>query len=201
MPHSYCCLLKDKEFLQSLNRFILASQSPRRADLLKFIIKDFTIQVSESEEIIDPRLNSQQLVMELAKEKALEVSLNNKDAYVLGFDTLVILDGQPLGKPKDKKDAFNMLKSLSGRSHLVVTGCAIIKGDYVDKFSDEAVVTFNKVTDEEINEYLDTGEPFDKAGAYGIQGYGARYIKEIKGDYYSVMGMPLQKLYNKLRRL
>jgi septum formation protein len=194
-------LLKDKEFLQSLNRFILASQSPRRADLLKFIIKDFTIQVSESEEIIDPRLNSQQLVMELAKEKALEVSLNNKDAYVLGFDTLVILDGQPLGKPKDKKDAFNMLKSLSGRSHLVVTGCAIIKGDYVDKFSDEAVVTFNKVTDEEINEYLDTGEPFDKAGAYGIQGYGARYIKEIKGDYYSVMGMPLQKLYNKLRRL
>lgn len=201
MPHSYCCLLKDKEFLQSLNRFILASQSPRRADLLKFIIKDFTIQVSESEEIIDPRLNSQQLVMELAKEKALEVSLNNKDAYVLGFDTLVILDGQPLGKPKDKKDAFNMLKSLSGRSHLVVTGCAIIKGDYVDKFSDEAVVTFNKVTDEEINEYLETGEPFDKAGAYGIQGYGARYIKEIKGDYYSVMGMPLQKLYNKLRRL
>jgi septum formation protein len=194
-------LLKDKEFLQSLNRFILASQSPRRADLLKFIIKDFTIQVSESEEIIDPRLNSQQLVMELAKEKALEVSLNNKDAYVLGFDTLVILDGQPLGKPKDKKDAFNMLKSLSGRSHLVVTGCAIIKGDYVDKFSDEAVVTFNKVTDEEINEYLETGEPFDKAGAYGIQGYGARYIKEIKGDYYSVMGMPLQKLYNKLRRL
>lgn len=201
MPHYYCCLLKDKEFLQSLNRFILASQSPRRADLLKFIIKDFTIQVSESEEIIDPRLNSQQLVMELAKEKALEVSLNNKDAYVLGFDTLVILDGQPLGKPKDKKDAFNMLKSLSGRSHLVVTGCAIIKGDYVDKFSDEAVVTFNKVTDEEINEYLETGEPFDKAGAYGIQGYGARYIKEIKGDYYSVMGMPLQKLYNKLRRL
>ena len=194
-------MLKDKEFLQSLNRFILASQSPRRADLLKFIIKDFTIQVSESEEIIDPRLNSQQLVMELAKEKALEVSLNNKDAYVLGFDTLVILDGQPLGKPKDKKDAFNMLKSLSGRSHLVVTGCAIIKGDYVDKFSDEAVVTFNKVTDEEINEYLETGEPFDKAGAYGIQGYGARYIKEIKGDYYSVMGMPLQKLYNKLRRL
>lgn len=201
MLQFYYYLLKDNEFLQSLNRFILASQSPRRAELLKFIIEDFTIQVSESEEVIDPRLNSQQLVMELAKEKALEVSIENKDAYVLGFDTLVILDGKPLGKPKDKQDAFNMIKSLSGRSHLVVTGCAIIKGDYVDKFSDEAVVTFNEISDEEIYEYLETGEPFDKAGSYGIQGYGARYVKEIKGDYYSVMGMPLQKLYNKLRRL
>lgn len=183
------------------SRVILASKSPRRQELLKYIIEEFEIQVSETDEIIDPELSSEDLVMELALEKADVVSKLNKDAIVLGFDTLVILDGKPLGKPIDYEDAFNMVKALSNRSHKVVTGCAIVHGDYIDKFYDEAIVTFNEMTDEEIHEYLDTKEPFDKAGAYGIQGFGARYIKSVNGDYYSVMGLPLQKLYNKLRRL
>ena len=91
-----------------------------------------------------------------------------------------------------------MLRALSGRKHTVLTGVAIVKDDFKDLFYDHAEVIFNEMTDQEINEYLNTGEPFDKAGAYGIQGYGAKYIRYIKGDYYSVMGMPIQKLYNKL---
>lgn len=183
------------------HRVILASKSPRRQQLLKYIVEDFEILVSETDEIIDPSLSTEDLVMALALEKAEEIAASNKDAIVLGFDTLVILDGVPVGKPVDYDDAFRMVRALSNRSHIVVTGCAIVFGSHIDTFYGEATVTFNNMTDVEIHEYLETKEPFDKAGAYGIQGYGARYIKEIHGDYYTVMGMPLQKLYNKLRRL
>ena len=182
-------------------KFILASSSPRRKDLLKYLEIDFTVISSDIEEIIDRSLSNEDVVMSLAYQKAYDVSLTNKDTYILGFDTLVILDGVPLGKPKDRLEAFKMLKSLSGRKHLVLTGVAIVKNDYKDLFFDHAEVIFNEMSDSEINEYLDTDEPFDKAGAYGIQGYGAKYIRYIKGDYYSVMGMPIQKLYNKIRDL
>lgn len=185
----------------SQNKVILASKSPRRKELLKYIVDTFDIQVSETEELINPLLSSEEVVMELALEKAEAIAKLNYGSIVLGFDTLVILDDKPIGKPADYEDAFMMLQSLSNKSHKVITGCAIIHGDYIDTFSDEAIVTFNMMSDDEIHEYLATKEPFDKAGAYGIQGFGARYIKSVKGDYYSVMGMPLQKLYNKLRRL
>lgn len=184
-----------------MNKFILASQSPRRIELLKLILDDFDVVVSNVEEVLKEGLSSEEQVMQLALLKAQEVSKDHPGKYVLGFDTLVILDGKPLGKPVDRDDAFNMLKALSNRSHTVVTGCAIVKGDYKLLLFDQAEVTFNLMMRSEINEYLDTGEPFDKAGAYGIQGYGARYINKVDGDYYSVMGMPVQKLYNKLRRL
>lgn len=184
-----------------MNKYILASKSPRRIELLKYILDDFDIIVSNAEEIINEELSSKDLVMDLALLKANEIAALHPEAVVLGFDTLVILDGKPIGKPRDREEAFRMLQSLSNRSHEVLTGCAIVVGDTIDTFFDQAIVTFNEMSDLEINEYLDTNEPFDKAGAYGIQGYGARYIKKVEGDYYSVMGMPLQKLYNKLRRL
>ena len=182
-------------------KFILASSSPRRKELLKFLDIDFIIDSSDIDEIIDETITNEELVMSLAYQKAEAVSKRHIGKYVLGFDTLVILDGKPLGKPKDRQDAFDMLRALSGKEHLVLTGCAIVNNDYKDLFYDHATVIFNEMTDAEINDYLDTNEPFDKAGAYGIQGYGAKYIRYIKGDYYSVMGMPIQKLYNKIRGL
>jgi septum formation protein len=139
--------------------------------------------------------------MSLAYQKASDVSKRHKGKIVLGFDTLVILDGHPLGKPKNRDEAFKMLSSLKNRKHTVLTGCAIVVDDVKELFYDHAEVIFNDMSDQEINDYLDTNEPFDKAGAYGIQGYGAKFIRYIKGDYYSVMGMPIQKLYNKLRDL
>lgn len=184
-----------------MKKFILASASPRRTELLQFLNVDFKVDPSKIEEIIDESITNEELVMSLAFQKAKDVSSRYEDEYILGFDTLVVLDGKPLGKPKDREDAFKMLKSLSGRKHVVVTGCAILRGEYQDTFYDYAEVVFNDMSIDEISEYLDTKEPYDKAGAYGIQGFGARYIKYIKGDYYSVMGMPVQKLYNKIRNL
>jgi len=187
--------------MSSSSKFILASKSPRRKDLLQLLDIDFTIKVSDICEDLKEGLTNEEIVMDLAIQKAQHVAKDCPDCYVLGFDTLVILDGIPLGKPADYNDGFRMLRSLSGRSHRVLTGCAIVKDGNVDSFYDYADVTFNEMSDDEIKEYLNTNEPFDKAGAYGIQGYGARYISKVDGDYYSVMGVPLQKLYNKLRGL
>ena len=186
---------------KSLNKFVLASASPRRKELLQLLDIDFTIEVSDICEDLKEELSFTDVVMDLAYQKAKHIAQKHNDTYVLGFDTLVIFDNQALGKPKDREDGFRMLRSLSGNAHEVLTGCAIIYNDTIDLFYDSAKVYFNEMSDLEINEYLDTNEPFDKAGSYGIQGYGARYVKGIEGDYYSVMGVPLQKLYNKLRDL
>lgn len=182
-------------------KFILASSSPRRRELLELLDIEFEIDPSNTEEIFDLNISSIELVQSLALQKAKDVSLRHPGEYVLGFDTLVVLDEHPLGKPKNDLDAYQMLKSLSNRKHLVLTGVAIVKDEYQDVFYDYAEVIFNKMSDEEIHEYIATKEPMDKAGAYGIQGYGARYIKYIKGDYYSVMGLPIMKLYNKIKGL
>lgn len=182
-------------------KFILASRSPRRHELLAFLIEDFEIEVSEIEEVIDMFITNEEVVMDLALQKAQDISKGHIDTYVLGFDTLVILDGKPLGKPKDKEEAYEMLKSLSGRTHRVLTGCAIVMNDYVDTFYEFADVTFTNITDEEIVEYINTGEPMDKAGAYGIQKHGAKFVKKVNGDFYTVMGMPIHQLYEKLKVL
>ena len=183
------------------HKFVLASQSPRRHELLKFLDIDFTIKASDICEDLKEELSFPEVVMDLAIQKAVHVSEEFPNQYVLGFDTLVIFEGKALGKPINFQDGFNMLRKLSGNKHRVLTGCAIVKDDYIDSFYDFADVTFNHMTDEEIEEYLNTNEPFDKAGSYGIQGYGAKYISKVEGDFYSVMGVPLQKLYNKLRGL
>ena len=184
-----------------MKKFILASSSQRRSELLALLDIEFIIDPSDTEEVMDESISSIELVQNLALQKAQDVALRHPDMYVLGFDTLVVLDDKPLGKPKSKEDAFRMLKSLSNRKHLVVTGCAIVRNDEFETFYDYAEVIFNPMSDDEINEYIESNEPMDKAGAYGIQGLGAKYIKYIKGDYYSVMGLPFQKLYNKLKGL
>lgn len=180
-------------------KYILASQSPRRKQLLEFLDLDFDIVTSDVEEIIEDGIPFEQVVQDLAALKATHIAKEYPGYTILGFDTLVILDNKALGKPKDRQDAYNMLASLSGRTHTVLTGCAIVCNDDIETFYDCAEVTFNEMTDTEICEYLDTMEPFDKAGAYGIQGYGARYINYINGDFYTIMGLPVQKLYNTLR--
>ena len=181
------------------NSIILASKSPRREELLKLLDIDFTIKVSDICEDLKEGLTNEELVKDLALQKAEAIFEDNQESLVLGFDTLVILEGIPLGKPKDREEGIQMLQSLSGKKHRVLTGCAILSKSHKDVFLDFADVYFNTMSNQEINEYLDTDEPYDKAGAYGIQGFGARYIRKIEGDYYSVMGVPLQKLYNKLR--
>ncbi len=182
-------------------KYILASSSPRRKELLKLLNIEFTIKASDIEEVLRNDFTHIENVESLAFQKALAVSKDNENSYVLGFDTLVILDDEALGKPIDRDDAFKMLKRLSGNYHTVITGCAIVSDGYKDVFSSSARVRFNEMSDAEINEYLDTEEPYDKAGAYGIQGYGARYVNCIDGDFYTIMGVPLQKLYIKLRDL
>ncbi len=170
-------------------------------ELLKYLEIDFTVIPSNIDEIINKNLTNEEIVMDIALKKAEDISSLNPDKYVLGFDTLVILDGVPLGKPVDEEDAFKMLKALSGKTHTVITGCAIVNNIYRDTFYSSAEVTFYEMTDDEITEYIETKEPLDKAGAYGIQAYGARYIKEVKGDYFTIVGLPVAKLYKKLKEL
>ncbi len=181
--------------------FILASKSPRRIELLEVLNIKFTVVPSNIEEIIEEGIPNEEVVMNLALQKAEDISSRNLDKYVLGFDTLVILDGEPLGKPKDEKDAVRMLKLLSGKTHTVLTGCAIVNNIYRDSFYSSAEVTFYDMTDDEINEYVATKEPLDKAGAYGIQAYGAKYIKKVNGDYFTIVGLPIAKLYKRLKKL
>ena len=183
------------------NKYILASKSPRRIELMEVLNVDFEVIPSQVDEIIKDGLSCEEVVIDIAFQKANDIAKKHPDKYVLGFDTLVILDRNPLGKPVDKDDAFRMLKSLSGRSHTVFTGCAIVKGDYKDSFYSKADVTFYDMSDSEIWEYIETKEPMDKAGSYGIQAYGAKFIKEVHGDYFTIVGMPIAKLYKKIKEL
>jgi len=182
-------------------KVILASQSPRRKELIELLhIKAKTIP-SQIEEVIDPTLSHEENVMDLAYQKAMDVFKSHKEDLVLGFDTLVILDKHIMGKPDNKEQAKTYLKQLSGRTHRVITGCAVIKKGYSTSFFSSALVSFYPMDDQEIDDYIATNEPFDKAGAYGIQGYGAKYIESIQGDYYAVVGFPVSKIYRVLKKI
>ena len=144
----------------------------------------------------------EKVVQNLALLKATHIAKEYPGYTVLGFDTLVILDKKALGKPTDRTDAYQMLQSLSGRTHTVLTGCAIVCNDEVETFYDCAEVTFNDMTDKEINEYLNTEEPYDKAGAYGIQEWiGQIGVTKIEGSYFNVMGFPVDLVYKTLINL
>ncbi|OLO40537.1 septum formation inhibitor Maf [Alkalihalophilus pseudofirmus] len=171
--------------------FVLASGSPRRKELLEQAQISFTVQTSDVDETIDPNLSSKELVQSLAYQKAEAVFAMNQNAVVLGADTIVVLDGQVLGKPNDRNHAREMLLSLSGKKHSVLTGVSILSQEQQRTFFVETYVQFWELSNKEIERYLDTNEPFDKAGAYGIQGFGATLVKEISGDYFSVVGLPL----------
>ncbi|GAB6109603.1 Maf family protein [Fusibacter bizertensis] len=176
-------------------RIILASASPRRVELLKQFKIEFDTIPSDIHEIIRHNEKPKQAVMSLAFEKALQVSKKAPEALVIASDTVVFFD-EILGKPNDYNEAFNMLKKLSGRTHEVYTGIALLNDNSNLKIIDYEVtqVTFNKLSDDDIKDYLLTGEAFDKAGAYGIQGFGALLVNKIEGDYFNVMGLPLSKL-------
>jgi|AntAceMinimDraft_17_1070374.scaffolds.fasta_scaffold05727_4 septum formation protein len=184
-----------------MKRIILASNSPRRKELMKILDLDYEIIPSHIEEIIDPKLEHDDLVMDLAFQKAYSIFKNNKDAIVLGFDTLVILDDFVLGKPKDEKEAKIFLKLLSGRTHRVITGCSILTKGYSKSFYSDALVTFIDLDDQEIDDYIKTKEPMDKAGAYGIQAYGAKLVKHINGDYFTIVGFPISRIYLEMKKV
>ena len=185
---------------KQMSDFILASASPRRKELLERLGIDFEIIVSEANEGSIPKdIPVKLYVQELAMLKACAAArqvLKNKNARVIAADTVVTLDGEVLGKPKDGEDAFNMLKSLSGRCHEVYTGICVMRMRDA-KTVCRAVKTdvrFKELTDEKVRAYIATGEPMDKAGAYGIQGIGAVLVDGIDGDYFNVVGLPLAAL-------
>lgn len=177
---------------------ILASKSPRRQELLHNITDDFKVIVSEVEEILPEGIAPEKAPEYLSDVKARAVAESHPDEVVIGADTVVILDGEVLGKPRDKDDAMRMLRALSGKVHTVVTGCSVYQGGRHISFSDTTRVEFYPLSDREMTEYIATGEPFDKAGAYGIQGRGSVLVRRIEGDFFNVMGLPVGRLKREL---
>lgn len=182
---------------------VLASGSIRRQELLKRLVEEFKVIVScFDEDSIMFNGNCEEYVMDLSYGKAFAVAENLKEpSLVIGCDTLVALEGAILGKPLDYSNAFEMLKMLSGKSHQVYSGITIINTETNKSIKDFVLtqVKFSELTDEEIKKYINTGEPMDKAGAYGIQGFGGVFVQEIHGCYYNVVGLPLNKLKNMLQ--
>lgn len=167
---------------------ILASNSPRRKEILKMLGYEFKVTVSEADENIE-YLPPEDTVTELSKRKALAVKAEYEDT-VIGADTVVAIDNKILGKPKDKKDAYDMLKLLSNRKHTVYTGVTVITKEKIITDYVSADVYFREILDFELENYLNTDEPYDKAGAYAIQGMGGAFTEKIDGDFYAVMGLP-----------
>lgn len=177
-------------------KIILASQSPRRKELLERMgIQDFETISPNVDESAFHGLPPEELVRRLSAEKAAAVAGKvGEDAIVIAADTVVALEGAVLGKPADELDAFKMLSALSGVRHQVYTGVTVCRGGEKQTAHEVTDVTFRELSEREIEDYISTGEPMDKAGAYGIQGYGALLIQGISGDYYNVMGLPVCRL-------
>ena len=175
------------------NNLILASGSPRRRELLSLYTTDFTVCVSDFDESAVTAPTPAQLVEQLAIGKCLAVAKQHPDAVVIGCDTVVDVDGTVFGKPRDTEDAKRMLRALSGKTHQVHTGVCIAKGDRAEHFVDSCKVTFFPLGEEEIAFYTATPEPYDKAGAYAIQGRAALWLDRIEGDYYTIMGLPVSR--------
>lgn len=194
-----------------MNKVILASASPRRQELLKQIGMEFEVMPSRSEEKVKSQ-NPSVLVMELSAQKAMDVyerlfEEDKKTALVVGADTVVALKGRIMGKPDSREGAVKMLSCLQGNTHQVYTGVTLICGKNQEKgvfklsFYEKTDVTMYPMSSQEIEDYVDTGEPMDKAGAYGIQGRCAAFIKEIRGDYNNVVGLPVGRLYQEIKNV
>jgi septum formation protein len=186
-------------------RFILASASPRRRELLGLLRIPFEVVTSNVVEVVDPGLSPKRVAENLAGDKALEVFARmGPECLVLGADTVVAIgegnEGCLLGKPTDGEDARRMLRMLSGRTHMVYTGIALAGAGTAERSVEATEVTFRVLSDEMIDAYVATGEPMDKAGAYGIQGYAAPFIGSIGGDYFNVVGLPIHAVSQLLER-
>ena len=174
-------------------RIILASKSPRRREILENTKVRFSIKESQIDETIKLNESPKDTVKRLAYEKALDVAKNNEDALVIGADTVVVID--------DKTEAYNMIKLLSGKTHYVITGFALINLSLNKKIVDCQIsqVTFKELSEATIKDYIQTKESLDKAGAYGIQGYGGLLVKNIQGDYFNIVGLPISKISDCLK--
>lgn len=180
---------------------ILASASPRRRELLSSLGLDFCVIPSQYEEKMNNDSDVETAVTELSYHKAKDVHESHYNDIVIGADTVVVLDGEILCKPKDGKDAKRMLAALSGRTHKVCTAVTLLCEEKRISFCDVTEVTFFDLTENELDDYVKTGEPLDKAGAYGIQGRGAYLVRKINGDYYSVVGLPLARTVREIERM
>ncbi len=188
--------------IQTTVPIILASQSPRRSQLLKQIGISFSVQPSGIIEEIDTNSSFAENVKRLSLHKAEDIANKNQAGIIIGSDTIVVINQSVLGKPNSRENAIEMLKTLSGKTHVVYTGFALVdaqtKKTYIDH--DETEVTFRDLNESEIVSYVASGSPMDKAGAYGIQDdFGAVFVKKINGDYYTVVGLPLSKFYLALK--
>ena len=183
---------------------ILASKSPRRQEMLSVISKNFRVIPAVGEEFIPEGTSPKDAVLLLSRQKAEEIYSQYKDDVIISADTVVAIDDMILGKPHDEEQAFDMLRRLSGRVHTVFTGVCVIFEDgslkKMENFAERTDVEFYPLSDKEIRDYIATGEPMDKAGAYGIQERGALLVKRIDGDFYNVMGLPISKLSRVLRK-
>jgi septum formation protein len=180
---------------------VLASQSPRRAELLGRLGLEFTVEPADIDEGYPEHEMPATYAERLAREKAIAVAHRHRDALVIGSDTIVVLDSDVLGKPKDEADAVRTLNRLSGREHEVFTAVAAVLGGRVESSVERVSVRFRALDEREIEAYVATGEPLDKAGAYGIQGFGSAIVESIRGDYFAVMGLPVVRMLSLVRRL
>ena len=178
---------------------ILASASPRRRELLTMAGIEYTCIPSDAEENVPDGMPAEEVPGHLSRLKAEAVFFKHPEDTVIGSDTIVYIDGMILGKPKDRNEAFEMLRRLSGREHTVFTGVTLLSPGRSETFTSATKVKFYDLTDEEIRSYIATGEPMDKAGAYGIQGYGCILVEKICGDYFTVMGLPIAEVVRRLK--
>jgi septum formation protein len=175
-------------------RVVLASGSPRRRQLLDLIGIPHEVRPSNIDESLKGRESPRKHAERLAREKATAVASKDSNVVTIAADTIVVIDKKILGKPSNAVDAGSMLSLLNGRKHTVVTAVAVARGQKLKSAVEEVAVAFRNLTEDEIDAYIATGEPMDKAGAYGIQGFGATIVKRIEGDYFAVMGLPIVKL-------
>ena len=186
-----------------MNPIILASQSPRRKELMAMLPVTFEVRAKEIEEKMDEQLTAKENVQSLATQKAEIIAKENPMSTVIGCDTIVVFEGEIFGKPRDEADAKKMLSKLSGKTHFVYTGVSILnKEKHIEEcFAVSSKVTMKVLSEEEIMWYIQTKEPLDKAGSYGIQGQAALFIEKIEGDYFNIVGLPIHALYERLSAL
>ncbi len=181
-------------------KLVLASASPRRQELLRLITEDFTVCPADVDETIPADISPQAAARYLAEIKAKAIAAQFPDAVIIGSDTTVLLEDTILGKPETPERTAEMLRRLSGTTHEVITGVALAQGKRCESFCTVTKVKFYKLTETKIQQYIATGEPLDKAGGYGIQGYGALFVESLNGDYYSVVGLPIAPLARALEQ-
>lgn len=182
-------------------KIILASASPRRRELMKIITEDFEAVNPDVDETLPPDVMPEDAAAYLSGIKAKNIAEIYPENIVIGCDTIVLCDGKVLGKPSDRKQCYEFMSMLSGKTHFVITGCTIIRNGQLRQFYEKTAVKFRKLSENEIEEYISTDEPYDKAGGYAIQGRASLFIEKINGDYFNVVGLPVCRLNQELKSM